>query len=242
MSDHLRGRRPISVEVWIASHLDCSQRSEFLHSLLKTLLSYQLDLVRVSISGTPPLVNFPEEDKIEYYYHPNQKLQFEHYKYISTHAQHISQKTKIILLDDDDVLLPNFFELVSVSDQGLAMQVVAFSNFDEVTFDYINEQFTQEDFSSLTSSETSSLHPVSKNGKMMLRVDHSGSWCLPSNIDHFFRKTEEIGYMTDYSFRAYLTNKCEAKVSLRPIVMARKWTPVSFWAREFAESERVTKV
>jgi hypothetical protein len=221
------------IEVWIASHLDCPQRKEFFVGLLRALLTYQLDAIRVSISGleVPENIN---SAKIEYYYHSARKLQFEHYKHLCAQAlaQHTSPQTKIILIDDDDVLLPNFSEIVN-QDQGLAMQVVAFSDFDQLPLDNYAGEFTPEEKSSVSAS----YRPVSKNGKLMLRVDHSGSWCLLENIDHFFRTTEEdIGYLTDRTFKKYLEGICGAKVSSQPIVMARKWTTVSFWAEDFAKT------
>ncbi len=223
------------VEVWIASHLDCSQREEFLKTLLESVTHFfEIDLVRVSISSeSSVLQTFPKDPKIEYYLHSNQKLQFEHYKHIYSLCLE-APNTKIIFLDDDDILMPNFYQYISES-RGLAMQVVASSNWDKLTAEIINDQFTPQDFLEVKYSHGQ----VSKNGELLLRIDHSGSWCELEIIGEFFEflisSNYKIGYITDRKFRLYLEETYNIKSSPRPIVIARKWTIISFWASQWAK-------
>jgi hypothetical protein len=121
---------PITIQYWIASHVNCYARKQYLRHCLKSIddsICSRLDCVYLSISGTSnkslcldEVFNKMElkNIKIVVYRHEQQLSQFEHYAYILNKIQTnigtinsqtgrlISLPTFIAFCDDDDLISP----------------------------------------------------------------------------------------------------------------------------------------
>lgn len=112
------------MEIWIASHIDVQQRYTFLLDSLKRLESLESYKIRLSISSELKELKLPEtKGNLFVYYHDKRMKQFQHIKFLMELPE-TKDNTKVIFLDDDDILFPEFLssDVLKNNDCGYGLQ------------------------------------------------------------------------------------------------------------------------
>lgn len=234
-----------SIEIWMASHIDNRQRLIYLQSNIQHLESIPSTVrIRLSVSYDIDIQEMKEckYKNIEIHFQSKPLRQFEHLSFLINTSKR-SVDLKIVFLDDDDTLFPEFLssKCLFANKAGLGFQC---RNMD---YKYPIELSCAEvvmlfgdNIESISSGHRNQVVKEHNNTYYELKSDFSGTWCTLDMLIKFVSGCH-IHPTTDGEFR-YFISRQGYKCPTLPNVFGRRWMIFPYWANDQAKTVTICRL